>query len=91
MICAYVYPTCDVLIGDMTLYVDLLPLNIDHFDCIVGMDRLTKYCATIDCVNKAVMFKPPGMPEFTFTGNGVVPLPYLISFMKAKKLLRKGC
>ncbi|KAL7234091.1 hypothetical protein ACSBR1_017647 [Camellia fascicularis] len=61
MICAYVYPTCDIIIGDMTLYVDLLPLSIDHFDCILGMDWLTKYCATIDCVNKIVMFRPPGL------------------------------
>ncbi|XP_028112701.1 uncharacterized protein LOC114310810 [Camellia sinensis] len=50
--CTHVYPVCDVLIGDMTLYVDLLPLSIDHFD---------------------------------------FPPPYLISFMKARKLLRKGC
>ncbi|KAL7232011.1 hypothetical protein ACSBR2_010097 [Camellia fascicularis] len=91
MICAYVYPVCDIIIDDMTLYVDLLPLSIDHFDCILGMDWLTKYYATIDCVNKTIAFKPLGMPEFTFTKNGVVPPPYLISFMKAKKLLRKGC
>ncbi|XP_028059890.1 uncharacterized protein LOC114263524 [Camellia sinensis] len=91
MMCAYVYSACDVVISDVTLYVDLLPLNIDHFDCILGMDWLTKYCATIDYVNKTIMFKPPSMPEFTFTRNGVVPPPYLISFMKVKKLLRKGC
>lgn len=52
---------------------------------------MTKYCATIDCANKTVVFRPPGMPEFTFVGNGVVPPPYLISAMKAVKLLRKGC
>ncbi|KAL7246715.1 hypothetical protein ACSBR2_001761 [Camellia fascicularis] len=59
MMCTYVYPACDVLISDMTLYVDLLPLSIDHFDCILGMDWLSKYCAAIDCVNKTVTFKPP--------------------------------
>ncbi|XP_028089055.1 uncharacterized protein LOC114289502 [Camellia sinensis] len=90
MICAYVYPTCDVVIEDSTLYVDLLPLSIDHFDCILAMDWLMKYCAIIDCVNKTVIFRPPGLLELVFTGNGVVPPPYLISFMKAKKLLRKG-
>ena len=31
------------------------------------------------------------MPEFIFTGDGVVPPPYLISAIKAVKLLRKGC
>ncbi|XP_028097051.1 uncharacterized protein LOC114296925 [Camellia sinensis] len=91
MVCAYVYPACDVLIGDMTLYVGLLPLSIDHFDYILGIDWLTKYCASIDCVNKFVVFRPPGMPEFVFTGNGVVPPLYLISVVKVVKLLRKGC
>ena len=38
MICAYICPACDIMIGDMTLYVDLLPLSINHFDCILGMD-----------------------------------------------------
>lgn len=70
MIYAYVYLTCDIIIGDMTLYFDLFPLSIDHFDCILGMDWLTKYCATIDCVNKTVMFSPPGLPEFVFLEMG---------------------
>ncbi|XP_028108366.1 uncharacterized protein LOC114307166 [Camellia sinensis] len=49
--------------------------GIDHFDCILGIDWLTKYFANIDCVNKSVIFRPPRLPEFVFTGNGVVPLP----------------
>ena len=52
---------------------------------------MTKYCATFDCANKTAVFRPPGMPEFTFIRNRVVPPPYLISAMKAVKLLRKGC
>ncbi|XP_028086773.1 uncharacterized protein LOC114287582 [Camellia sinensis] len=88
MVCAYVYPARDIVIGGMTLYVDLLPLGIDHLNCILGMDWLTKHCASIDCVSKFVVFRPPGLPEFVFAGNGVVPLPYVISFMKASKLLR---
>ncbi|XP_028093799.1 uncharacterized protein LOC114293911 [Camellia sinensis] len=91
MVCAYVYPAYDNMIGDMLLYVDFLPLDIAHFDCILGMDWLTKYCATIDCVNKSVVFRSPNLPEFLVTGNGIVPSPYLISTMKANKLLRKGC
>ena len=55
------------------------------------MDWLQKYHATIDCVTKQVVFRPPGLPEFVFNGNGVVPPPYLISSVKAVKLIRKGC
>ncbi|XP_028109680.1 uncharacterized protein LOC114308060 [Camellia sinensis] len=61
MVCTYVYPACELVISDVTLYVDLLLLGIDYFDYILGMDWLTKYCATIDCVNKSVVFRPPGL------------------------------
>ncbi|XP_028105121.1 uncharacterized protein LOC114304167 [Camellia sinensis] len=53
------------------------------------MDWSTKHCATIDCVNKSVIFHPPRLPEFVFTGNRVVPPPCLIFVMKPVKLLRK--
>ncbi|XP_028107166.1 uncharacterized protein LOC114306184 [Camellia sinensis] len=49
-----VVSACDIVIGDMVLYVDLLPLNISHFDYILGMDWLTKYCATIDRARRDV-------------------------------------
>lgn len=58
-------------IEDATLYVDLLPLNFRHFDVILGMDWLTKYCATIDCVTKRVVFNPPEQKEIVFVGNRV--------------------
>ncbi|GMP69250.1 hypothetical protein CsSME_00028576 [Camellia sinensis var. sinensis] len=55
------------------------------------MDWLTKYCATIDYVTKRDVFSPPERKDIVFVGNGVVPPPYLISVMKACKLIRKGC
>ncbi|XP_028097460.1 uncharacterized protein LOC114297261 [Camellia sinensis] len=91
MLCAYVYLACDVMIGDMLLYVDLMPAAIDHFDCILGMDWLTIHHARINCVAKSIVFRPPDLPEFVFCGNGAVPLSYLISTMKANRLHRKGC
>ena len=91
MTCAYMYPACEIIVGDTHLYIDLLSLNIDHFDVILGMDWLMKYHATIDCVAKQVVFRPPGLPEFMFNEVGVVPPPYLISSMKAFKLIKMGC
>ena len=85
VLCDYIYRFCDMHIEDATLYVDLLPLKFRHFDVILGMDWLTKYCATIDCVTKTVVFKPPEQKEIVFVGNGVVPPPYLISAMKADR------
>ena len=42
-------------------------------------------------MTKRVVFRPPEQEEIVFVGNGVVPPPYLISAMKACKLIRKGC
>ena len=30
MTCAYMYPACEIIVGDAHLFIDLLPLNIDH-------------------------------------------------------------
>ncbi|XP_028052465.1 uncharacterized protein LOC114256964 [Camellia sinensis] len=91
ILCSSIYCGCEIRVGDTTLFLDLLPLDIRHFDVILGMDWLSKYCATIDYVTKQVLFRPPGHEEFVFVGNGVVHPPYLISIMKACKLLNKGC
>ncbi|XP_028094909.1 uncharacterized protein LOC114294909 [Camellia sinensis] len=62
-----------------------------HFDVVLGMDWLAKYHATIGCALKRVIFRPPRQEEFYFEGKGVVSPPYLISAMKAQKLMNKGC
>ncbi|XP_028080767.1 uncharacterized protein LOC114282313 [Camellia sinensis] len=85
MICASMYLACEILVGDMSLYVDLLPLDIAYFDVILGMDWLAKYCTAIDCLTKQVVFHLPDGPEFIFNGNSVTSSPYLISSMKANK------
>ncbi|XP_028107999.1 uncharacterized protein LOC114306871 [Camellia sinensis] len=70
----------------------LVPGDVQIANSVVsGMDWLTEYYTTINCVNKIVVFRPPGLPEFVICGNCFVPPPYLISSMKAKNLLRKGC
>ena len=52
VLCESIYRFYDMHIEDVILYIDLLPLNFRHFDVILGIDWLTKYCATIDCVTK---------------------------------------
>ncbi|XP_028105304.1 uncharacterized protein LOC114304346 [Camellia sinensis] len=91
MLCASIYPACELLLGDIPLCTNLMPLDMIHFDIILGMDWLAKYYATIDFVSKQVVFRPSGQDEFTFVGRGVVLPSYLISAMKACKLFQKGC
>ncbi|XP_028076865.1 uncharacterized protein LOC114278904 [Camellia sinensis] len=76
---------------DVRVYPNLLPLDVAYFDIILGMDWLSEYHVTIDCMSKQVTFHPLGQPEFTLKGHRVISPPYLIFAMKACKLLQKGC
>ncbi|XP_028103088.1 uncharacterized protein LOC114302283 [Camellia sinensis] len=91
MVCASIYFACEILIRDVWVDANLLPLDMAYFDIILGMDWLSKYHATIDCVSKQVTFQLAGQSEFIFKGQRVVSPPYLIYVMKACKLLQKGC
>ncbi|XP_028104963.1 uncharacterized protein LOC114303979 [Camellia sinensis] len=71
LLCTFVYRVCDMHIGNVTLCIDLLPLDIRHFDVIMEMDWLSKYYATIDCVTKWIMFRSPGHDEFEFVAMNV--------------------
>ncbi|XP_028082888.1 uncharacterized protein LOC114284191 [Camellia sinensis] len=53
MICTSIYRDCEILIGNISLIVDLLPIEMSHFDAILGMDWLSTNYATIDCVSKS--------------------------------------
>ncbi|KAI3470676.1 hypothetical protein Pfo_027339 [Paulownia fortunei] len=48
---------CSIQISDRTLYADLVVLSMPNFEVILGMDWLTKYHATIDCIKKIILNK----------------------------------
>lgn len=91
--CSTVYKACDILVGSPHLSVDLIPLNMGHFDAILGMDWLTSNFVTNmgHCSAKIVMIQIPDQVYVTFEGKAVVSLAYLISAMRARKLISKGC
>ncbi|VVA35062.1 PREDICTED: retrotransposon, partial [Prunus dulcis] len=86
-----VYRDSPVLVGDVCLEADLIPLEMVGLDVILGMDWLAKHHASVDCFRKEVVLRSPGRPEVTFYGERRVLPSCLISAMTAKRLLRKGC
>ena len=56
VVCRHVYQGCELELGGQKLEVDLVPLPLQMFDVILGMDALTKYQAMIDCYKKKVEF-----------------------------------
>ncbi|CAL2228612.1 unnamed protein product [Prunus armeniaca] len=86
-----VFKGCYVQVGDAMLEVNLIPLELVDLDIILGMDWLEKHCASVDCFQKEVVFRSPGQPEVVFRGERSVLPSCLISTIRVKRLLKKGC
>ena len=71
--------------------MDIIVLDMVDYEVIFGMDWLSKYHASIDCMKKIVTFQPPEEEEFLFIGTTKKLRTLVISAMKAKRLLDSGC
>ena len=88
---SWVYPGCPVLVEDVVMPANLVPLDIFDFDVILGVDWLHYNRANIHCYEKMVTFHRPGLLEVTFVGEHSGVRHIVISAMRAKRLLKKGC
>ncbi|WJZ82022.1 hypothetical protein VitviT2T_001820 [Vitis vinifera] len=82
---------CCVMIGYREMTVDLVLLELQDFDVILGMDWLASYHAFVDCFGKRVTFRIPGQPDFSFEGKHVDKPLRMVSALRASSLLKKGC
>ncbi|XP_044502571.1 uncharacterized protein LOC123223472 [Mangifera indica] len=71
------------------LIVDLIMFDMLDFDIILGMDFLSKYGAEIDCRKKKVKFNLDNGDEFSFSEGRLLSM--MISSVRARKMLSKGC
>ena len=81
---------CPITVDDRELLADLIVLDMDEYEIILGMDWLSKYYAKIDCRKKIVVFHHLDTDQFTFKGILINPRFLFISAMKAQRLLDKG-
>ena len=65
-ICEKVYKDCIVKIGEHELLANLVPLELQGLDAILGMDWLSRHHAIVDCFKKVVEFDRPGKDRFSF-------------------------
>ncbi|KAB2626175.1 S ribonuclease [Pyrus ussuriensis x Pyrus communis] len=80
-----VYPGCPVILEGVVMPADLIPLDIVHFDVILGADWLHPNRANIDCYGKIVTFRRPGLPVVTFVGEQSGVRHGVISALRAKR------
>ncbi|GAV77276.1 RVP_2 domain-containing protein [Cephalotus follicularis] len=86
-----VHKSCDLILCDRMMLVDLVPLAILKFDVIQGMDWLSTNHASVDCFKKEVRFPIPEQLEFVFRSMGASEPLKIVSSMQAKRLLERGC
>ena len=70
---------------------DLVELDMVDFDVILGMDWFHASYASIDCRIQVVKFQIPNDPVIEWASSSTVPKGHFISYLKARKLVSKGC
>ncbi|XP_073120698.1 uncharacterized protein [Henckelia pumila] len=75
------------------LIVNLMVLSMEDFDCILGIDMLTTYRASVDCYPKLVRFHSVGDDSWFFYGEGSrspMPLIFALRVCRALESSREG-
>lgn len=76
---------------DRSLLANLILLDMNDFDVIQSMDWLSAYHASINCFRNTVMFTLVYQLPFVFQGIKESRGLTIISAIKARKLMKKGC
>ena len=85
-----IYMDCRVIIEGHEFRANLVLLDIQDFDVILGMDWLSRHHTTIDCFRKEVKLCRPAEPEITFCGVSKILSSSMMFVMIARKMLRKS-
>ena len=80
-----------VEINGTTLPTDLIAIDIQDFDVILGMDFLSEHHAVIDCRHRRVTFFPQKEKKFAFNGRPLRFHRRMVNAAYAKRLLNSGC
>ena len=65
-------------------------MEIQDYEVILGMDLLSRYYASMDCLKKIVRLGCPGGKNVEFRGQLVKNRLKIVSAIEASKLLEKG-
>ncbi|XP_070040820.1 uncharacterized protein [Nicotiana tomentosiformis] len=85
-----VYRDHIVVFHSRSIVADLIELDMVEFDVIMSMYWLASCYANVDCRSKMVWFQFPGEPVLEWKGNIALPRGRFISYLKARKMIRKG-
>jgi hypothetical protein len=82
---------CTITLNGNILPIDLMPMKLEGFDVVVGMDWLATNQTKIICDKGIIKIpNPKGKPLIIYGEQHEKPTE-IISLMKANKYMRKGC
>ena len=82
-----VYKNCPLMVHDREFFVDLIALPFHEFDLILGMDRLSKHWAIVDCDKKTILLKCYDSSEVIVHGIRSDSMSNVISIIQARRFL----
>ncbi|XP_070014047.1 uncharacterized protein [Nicotiana sylvestris] len=88
---ARVYRGCVVTVWGRNTAADLIELGMVDFDVIMVMDWLYSCFAKLDCRTGTIRLEFPNEPVIEWKGDNVVTRGRFISYLKAAKMIKKGC
>ncbi|XP_070029884.1 uncharacterized protein [Nicotiana sylvestris] len=88
---ARIYRGCVVKVRGRDTVDDLIDLGMVDFDVIMGMDWLYSCFAKLDCRTRTIRLEFPHEPVIERKGDNVVPRGRFIFYLKAAKMIKKGC
>ena len=86
-----VYQNFPISLPNRVSYIYLVELDMLDFDIILGMDWLHACFASIDCRTRVVKFNFPNKPVVEWKGENSIPRGRIIPYLKAYKMISKGC
>ncbi|XP_070015506.1 uncharacterized protein [Nicotiana sylvestris] len=86
-----IYRGCTITVCGRQTSADLVELEMLDFDAIMGMEWLAACYAIVDCREKIARFQFSGKPVLEWVGNTATPRGRFIFYLKARKMIAKGC
>ncbi|XP_070041637.1 uncharacterized protein [Nicotiana tomentosiformis] len=86
-----IYWPCVVIFCGYETRADLLLLDMTDFEIILGMDWISPYHAVLNFHAKTVTLAMPKFPRLEWMGSFASVSNHVISFLKARHMVEKGC